>query len=266
MDLEKTFADFVKLRTQRPEDADNVGTTKNNHEARLRLDAAEISALCSSSNLTAASPLGSRVRPVSISLTDDGESPTRAPMAANVISFLERRSLMHEAQRVGGTDSVVITPSLRHAVDLSQRLPVTVFRDNMTMPKPVDMPTNLDTIGARVAWWRKHRKISRSRFAKDVGYSYSGLADLESSRSGASEKLHLIAAVLKLNPHYLQYNKGEPEAEYPQEPPPSGDEWPFPAIPRSKLKKLNKIERGYLETELLKVLMDIEAERRNKSG
>ena len=124
------------------------------------------------------------------------------------------------------------------------------------------MPKDLDTIGKRVRWWRQLKNISRGSLAKRVGYSYSGLADLENDLSFASEKLHLIAAVLKLNPHYLEMGTGEPEATFPQEPPPPAEEWPFPAVPRSRIKKLNKIERSFLETRLLEALQEIEAERR----
>ena len=161
---------------------------------------------------------------------------------------------------------VLMGRSLRQAVDFSQRLPVTAVRDNLSMPKPPDMPKNLDTIGSRVRWWREKREITRTALSKKVGYKGGGLSDLELGRSGASEKLHLIAAELRLNPHYLETGDGEPEAGFPQDPPPPPDEWPFPAVSRVRLKKLNKIERGYLETELLKALADIESERRNKTG
>lgn len=172
-----------------------------------------------------------------------------------------RRSEMRDAHEF-------MQPTLRRAVDLSQRLPVTDFRENTDMPRPPDMPKNLNTIGKRVMWWRKHRKLSRAQLAKSAGYKGpSGLSDLELDESLTSTKLHLIAAALQLNPHYLETGHGEPEAGYPQEAPPaSTDFWPFAAIPASRLRTLNKIERGYLETEILKVLQEIEAERRHKAG
>jgi transcriptional regulator with XRE-family HTH domain len=262
-----TDQEFVKSRTQRDASAATVATTENKHQARLRRLDSDISVLCSSSNSTAAEPLGSLVRPVSISLTEEGESPTRAPISAKVICFLERKSLMHEAQRVGESDSVVMTHSLRGAVDLSQRLPVTAIRDNSGMPFPPEIPKDLKTIGARVRAWREYRKISRATLAKRVGYkSPSGLSDLELGESRGSEKLHLIAAELRLNPYYLEKGIGEPEATHPQEPPPPPDEWPFQAVPRSKIKQLNKIERSYIETELLRALAEIDEERRNRTA
>lgn len=229
-------------------------------QARLRLVKSDDLDLCNSCNFSAAMPLGSTVRPHSMSLTAEGESPTSRPMAANVIP-VPRRSEMREAQV-----SAVMHPSLRPTVASRQRLPVTEFRNNSGMPRPPEMPKNLDTKGKRIRWWREHKKISRTTLAKKVKYSYSGLADLENDESDTSEKLHLIAAELGLNPHYVDTGDGEPEAEHPQAPPPPPDEWPFPSVPRSRLKKLNKIERGYLETEILKVLADIEAERRSKTG
>lgn len=230
-------------------------------EARLRLVKSDDLDLCSSYNLMAGEPLGSPVLPCSMSLTAEGDNSIRSPISANVMP-IRRRSEMKEAK--GYED---IPPSLRGAVELSQRLPVTVFRNNNGMPRPPEMPKDLNTLGRRVRWWREHRKMSRATLAKRVGYkSVSGLSDLELDESHGSEKLHLIAAELKLNPHYLETGDGEPEAAFPQEAPPPPDEWPFPAISRSRLKRLNKIERGYLETELLKALSDIEAERRNRTG
>lgn len=91
---------------------------------------------------------------------------------------------------------------------------------------------------------------------------YSTLADLENDRSDTSKRLHIIAARLRLNPYYLETGKGEPESEYAQEPPPEAAPWPFPAVPRVKLDKLNAIERKYAESRLQEALAEIEAERR----
>src|SRR6185503_11859115 len=229
-------------------------------QARLRLLKSDDFDLCSSYNRTAGVPVGSDVLPCSMSLTAEGDSPISSPISASVISPSRRRSEMNEAK---GYE--VMPPSLRPTVDSRQRLPVTAVRNNYDMPRPPEMPKNLDTVGKRVRWWREFNKIKRGALAKRVGYSYSGLSDFELDESGASEKLHLIAAELKLNPHYHETGDGEPEATHPQDPPPPDNEWPFPSIARSRLKRLNKIERSYLETELLKALAEIEAERRNKA-
>lgn len=232
-------------------------------QARLRLVKSEDFDLCSSWSLNAASPLGSPVRPCSMSLTAEGDRPTTWPIAARVIP-MPRRSETRDDHVIA---AAVICPSLRHAVDFSQRLPVTVIRNNYGMPRPPDMPDNLNTVGKRVSWWRKRRKISRTTLAKKVGYkSTSGLSDLELGESKGSERLHLIAAELGLRAHYLEYGTGEPEADSPQEAPPHPEEWLFPTISPSRLRKLNKIERGYLETEMLKVLADIDTARRSKTG
>lgn len=234
---------------------------KTTNQARLRLVKSDDLDLCSSYSRTAGEPLGSSVRPCSISLIADGERPTLSPISPNVMPAKARSSEMKVANGY-----VCMHPSLRPAVDSSQRLTVTDVRNNPDMPRPPEMPKNLDTLGKRVRWWREHRKIARGAMAKKVKYSYSGLADLENDASTASEKLHLIAAALGLNPHYLETGDGEPEASHPQEPPPPPDEWPFPAVPRARLKKMNKIERSYLETKLLEAIADIEAERRNRTG
>lgn len=232
---------------------------KTTSQARLRLLKSENFDRCSSYSFTADMPLGSSVRPCSMSLTADGDKSVSSPMAASVMP-MPRRSDTRDDQ------VVTMIPSLRQAVDYSQRLPVTGFRNNPDMPRPPDLPRDLHSIGQRIRWWREHRDMSRKDLAKRAKYSYSGLADLENGESQASEKLHLIAAALQLNAHYLETGEGEPETGYAQDPPPPPNEWPFPAVPLSKLKKLNKIERGYLETELLKALADIEAERRNKTA
>lgn len=219
----------------------------------LRLIKSEHLDLCSLSSFNAASPRGSDVRPVSMSLTEEGANSTSAPISASV-SPEDRRSDMREAH-------VVMPDILRRAVDASQRPTVTALRENTAMPRPQNL-TKLDTVGARIKWWREHRGFKRSAFAKMVGMSYSGLADLENGRSKEGKQLHIIAAKLRLNPYYLQTDKGEPEAEFAQEPPADGQQWPFQSIPPSKMAKLNMIELSYAENKLQEALAEIEAERR----
>lgn len=226
--------------------------SKLKNQARLRLVKSEHLDLCSSYSRSAASPRGSLVNPYSISLTDDGARPTEPPICANVMPE-ERSSLTRDAH-------VSMGRSLRAAVIQCQRPTVTAVRDNTVMPRPPNMP-ELSTVGQRVRWWRKHRKFERRAFAKSVGLAYSTLADLENDRQDGSKQLHLIAACLRLNAHYLETGKGEPEAEYAQEAP-QELEWPFPEVARQRLNKLNLIERKYAETKLLEALMVIESERR----
>lgn len=228
---------------------------KRNQPA-LRLVKSEDLDLCSSYNFKAASPVGALVRPFSISLTDEGARPTSSPIASSVNPVV-RKSEMRE-------DHVAMRPSLRHAVDNSQRQPVTEFRNNYGMPRPPGLP-KCTTIGQRVRWWREHRGVSRKDLAKAVSLGYSTLADLENDEQDTTSKLHLIAAQLRLNPHYLETDRGEPEAEFEQAGPPADDLWPFARIPRRRLEKLNRIERKYAEDRLLEVLAEIEAESK-KTG
>lgn len=231
---------------------------KNKNQARLRLVKSDDLDLCNSCSFTAASPLGSEVRPVSISLTDDGSKPITPPISLRVIP-VDRRSVMREAQ-------VFIRPNVRHTVLQSQRLPVTEFRENSGMPKPPGMPDHRHSLGERISFWRGKRGLTQKQMAKAVGYSVGALSDLENNRSKRSEKLHLIAAKLRLNAHYLEDGNGEPEAEYPQDPPPEKEEWPFPAVPPAKIKKYGKVARAYIETQIIRAINDIEAEKREKSG
>lgn len=120
----------------------------------------------------------------------------------------------------------------------------------------------LETVGSRVRWWREFRKRDRKELAKKVGMAETTLSDLENERQHGSRKLHLIAAELRLNPHYLETGKGEPEAEFQQEPPKESTPWPFESIAPQKLERLNRIERAYLEQRLQEALGDIETERR----
>lgn len=201
----------------------------------------------------AASPLGTKVRPFSMSLTDDGASPTSPPISASV-KPVDLRSEMRDAH--------VLTRSiLRQPVVLSQRHPVTAVRETIGMPRPPNLP-KFESPGPRIRWWREHRGYERKDFAKMVGMSYSGLADLENDRSKAGKKLHLIAAKLRLNAHYLETDKGEPEAEFAQELPQEPAKWPFESVQQSRLEKLNKIELSYAENKLQEALAEIEAERR----
>lgn len=209
--------------------------------------------LCSSYSLSAASPVGSEVRPFSMSLTDDAARPTSAPISAKV-SPVERSSEIRPAH-------VVMRPSIRESVELSQRLPVTAIRKTIGMPRPKEMPNDLSTIGKRVRWWREYRKLERVELAQLCGMSPTALSDLELDRTKQGRYLHVIAANLHLNPHYLQKGKGEPEAEFVQEAP-QEPAWPFPGIARTRLEKLNTIERSYAETKLAEALGEIEAERR----
>lgn len=227
---------------------------KNNQPAlRLVKSAAENLDLCSSSSFRAASPRGSEVRSCSMSLTDEAARPTSEPISAKV-SPVERRSVIRDAH-------VVMQPSIRESVEICQRLPVTAIRKTMSMPRPKEMPNDLSTIGKRVRWWREYRKLERKELAQLCGMSPTALSDLELDRTRKGSYLHVIAANLRLNPHYLQRGKGEPEAEFVQEAP-AEPTWPFVAIPRTKLEKLNAIERSYAESKLSEALAEIEAERR----
>lgn len=161
-------------------------------------------------------------------------------------------------------------PSLRSDVITSQRLGVTVFRENTGMPRPPEMPKDLDTPGKRCKWWRKYRQATEDRkafqqgaFAKSIGMSQGALSDFENGHSEATEFLHLICARLRLNPHYVDNGKGEPESSFPQEPPKEDEQWPFSAVSIGRISKLNPIELHYAESRLLLAIQEIEKSRRS---
>lgn len=223
--------------------------------ARLRLVKSEDFDLCNSYRATAASPLGSAVRLCSISETVDGASPTREPISAKVIP-MERKSDTREAH-------VVIGRSIREPVISSQRVSVSAVRKNERMPRPKEMPKEIDLgpPGPRVRWWRKYRKLKPSELASACGMGVSTLTDLELGRTERGSYLHMIAAKLRLNAHYIETGKGEPESEYSQEPP-ADESWPLPGVPRSEIAGLNAVERKYAEIALLEALETIRKERR----
>jgi transcriptional regulator with XRE-family HTH domain len=222
-------------------------TTKS--QARLRLLKSDDFDLCNSCNLIAASPLGSAVRPHSISLIDDAVSPTREPISARVRP-VPRRSEMREAHEVMG-------PSLRRAVDLSQRPSVTVIRNTSEMARPKDLPT-FTHLGPRIAYWRAKRQLSRTDLGEKVDLAYSTIADLEDERSNSTKALYKFAAALRVNLHYLETDEGDPESD----PPPPLDIWPLPGIPREKLEGLDRVERRAVESAIKEVLAEIEEDRR----
>lgn len=231
--------------------------TKRNHTA-LRLvaglDVEEQRDRCNESNFSAASPRGEPVRPHSMSLTDEAAKPTRPPISVSVRP-VDLRSDIREAH-------VVMESNIRNPEVICQRKADTVFRNNVPMPRPKEMPADLLTVGSRVRWWRKHRKLSQGELAKAAKIAPSTLSDLENDRQDGTGKLHLVTAALRLNAHYVETGKGEPEAEFAQEPPTEAPAWPFGGIPPSRLAKLNLIERSYAENKLQEALAEIEAERR----
>lgn len=219
--------------------------------------------LCSSCSATAASPLGSVVRPVSMSLTDDGDRPTSVPISDNVIPF-RRRSEMREDQV-----QVVIGRNIRLPVIRSQRLSVTALRQNMVMARPTELP-KLDSIGARIRWWRKRKHLKQNEFAAMCRLPISTLSDLENGRSKGSESLDVIAGNLGVSAHYLrtdQWIEGNFEGHAPSVAVtnlPASVKGMLPRIPEAELAGLNGIERDYLQDRMLEHLREIKDSRRQR--
>ena len=224
------------------------GQNKNT-QARWRRDP-KIFDLCSSSSFKAASPRGADDLPCSMSLTADGDNPTKPPISAKVIPIgLALRSDMREAH-------VLMGATLRKPVTDCQRQPVTEFRENTAMPRPLGLP-RFDTVGTRIRWWREHRERDRREFARAVGIPYSTLADLENDRAKSTKKLRKIAEELRLRIEYLETDEGEPELSFPAQ----SLEWPLPGVPKERLAKLTRTERELLEYKLRAILEDIESDR-----
>lgn len=220
---------------------------------------------CRSMSFTAASPLGVLVRPCSISHTADVDKPISSPISASVKSHLTRRSVMRDAH-------VVMEPILRLAEKISQRPGVTEFRENRQMPRPHDMPEDLNTPGKRCRWWREYRErtepeaFAQGRVAKDCRIAQGTLSDFENGSQKTCKNMHLLVAKLRLNPWWVENGKGEPEAGYPQEPPEEPNQWPVRAVPPKKISGLNDIEFSYAENRLLIAIQEIERARKSSKG
>jgi transcriptional regulator with XRE-family HTH domain len=130
------------------------------------------------------------------------------------------------------------------------------------MPRPAELP-KLETIGARIKWWREYRGMGRKELAKLTHQAYSTLADLESGRSSQSEKLDLVAAHLKLNPFYLRTDKGDPEATVATAEPPVSD-WPLDRSLLAQVRDLDDIEMVYFAIQAKEALQNIENARNRK--
>ena len=156
---------------------------------------------------------------------------------------------------------VFMAPKIREPVEKGQRLSVTEIRDNLAMPRPPELKP-MSTIGARVRWWREYRGLSRAQLSKAARMGLSTLSDLELDRQKGTSKLHLVAAALKLNPHYLETDKGEPEVGFSQPPPDEPEAWPFPDISPREFAALSRAERHYAQTKLKEVLAEMAADRK----
>lgn len=240
--------------TKNKGDSDSSVNSASIHKidhARLRRAKSKHFNLCSSWSAMAASPLGSTVRPVSMSLTEDGASPTDSPISAKVIP-LPRRSEMRDAQ------DGVMGPSLRCAVEASQRAAVTDVRNNASMPRPPDLPS-FKSLGKRIAYWRDKKGLTRRELGNKVGLKYSTIASLENGDSKTTDVLHKFAVALGLNLRYLETDEGDPFAGAP----PPEDTWPFPGIDRKAIEKLGRVHRKYVEIAIKDALRDIDEDRKN---
>lgn len=238
-----------------PEVRSLVDSAQTGTRARLSLVKSDVSFLCNRNNLSAESPRGSRVRPFSISLRAVADIPASVPISEND-NPVARISEIRSAHKIF-MDTIV-----RDSGHLSKRKTVRELHDNSEMTRPANLP-KCDTIGKRVRWWRKHRGFNNLReFAELLGIPKTTLSDLETGRTHTGTQLHLIAAKLGLNPHYLETDEGEPESSSPQLPPPSEPDWPFKEISPASLAGLNHIEKSYAEQQLSKALAEIEKARR----
>lgn len=224
-------------------------------QPHLRLVKTDDFDLCNSCSLNAASPPGAEVRPHSMSLIEEGASPTSSPISASVIP-LRRRSEMREAQVTVG-----ITPRVRDSVLSGQRHSITEFRCNAKMD---DVP-DFRTIGERLRYWRKRRKIAPKLLAEKAHIAVSTLYGIENGDQQGSTALGLLADVLRLRPKYLATGEGPIESVVTAAEIKATD-WPF-SFDKRRLQNLTETEFELIELMLLNKLEKIESRRgRRKAG
>lgn len=104
---------------------------------------------------------------------------------------------------------------------------------------------DMKTIGERVAYVRKLRKLSQGKVAKAVGISQPTLSELENNQSDGTKKIVELAQVLQVNVRWLSNGEGPMEADEPT--PHSGSAWgnvtDGPAL-RGKVPVISWVQAG----------------------
>lgn len=216
-------------------------------------------------NLTAASPRGSDVRPVPISLNDVDESPTSLPISGKVkpesikSRTRERQVTMARSIRETGRKRQ------RETVvrDSDARQPVVDAKDTSGMRKEIDgtpIP-NFDTLGERIRWWRKYRGYSQATLGKMAGIAPSTVSDIERDRQSSSGQILDLALKLRVSARYLAYGEGDPLSDVGN---PETRHWPFEGVDIADVQELSAIELHSLSLELKMAIEKIKGFRRTK--
>lgn len=102
--------------------------------------------------------------------------------------------------------------------------------------------------------------MTRPQLAKLSKVPYSTLAEIENNEQKTTTKITQIAGALRLNPHYLATDKGNPEDLTAT--PADGErlDWPIP-IDRSEFQDLDEIELELVGLKLQKIIDEIRAKR-----
>jgi len=114
--------------------------------------------------------------------------------------------------------------------------------------------------------WRAIRGMTIKELSIAVGLKPSTLYDFERARQGTTTKLHLFAAALKLNVHYLQTGKGNPEDIHAQPVlDPDSFTWPFESFDRSSILRLPDYQREAIEAAVRGMLQQFSAPKRSST-
>lgn len=119
-----------------------------------------------------------------------------------------------------------------------------------------------ETIGDRIRKRRRALGITVKTLASKSGLAPSTIYDIENGGSHSTTKLHKIANELRLNVHYLESGKGDPETGEGSEPPPDG--WPF-KFDRFKYDRLPVRDRQAIEALVLTYISHCEVAREKRA-
>lgn len=125
--------------------------------------------------------------------------------------------------------------------------------------RPADLPS-FTVLGKRIKYWREQRKLSRGYVARKAGMAYSTLAGLEDGDQHTTTRITQLAAVLRVNPHYLSSDKGDPEDLSAPAPVESSADWPF-SFDRSQIDDLDPNELALADLRIQKLLEEIRGNR-----
>jgi transcriptional regulator with XRE-family HTH domain len=204
-------------------------------------------------SLTADIPFGSKLLPVAMSPTVEGDKSHASPISESVMPDVCSERTFEDQD----CSDIDMTASLRDAVGISQRSTVTGHRISSTM-RPPDLPRFV-RVGERIRYWREKRGLSRNRLARMVGAKgYSTISDIELGNTLQPTSLHKYAKALKVSVMYLETDQWEDVVESASR---HDGAMQLFDVDSSRLEELTSIEREFVSMKINAILDQIEMAR-----